>query len=276
MNATQIIIIVVALLVIKLIQVLMKMKYQKQTPLSAIFGRFAKLAMLFKGSGIKIDENAHLSEEELRKYSLGNLYAYQQQGTLNTFSTGVGASVREIILGEYFGIKDRDSAVECLQWLVQAPSQMTFQYAFAALQEGGGKASQDWIYANEELKEHTDFREECLSKLEKLEEHRADIINNGVAASEEEIGRLGVLAWDAGRLNFIGRLCFEQKYISESECMECINAAYEMTKDAYSGWRDYAHSYVLGRTLSMGSTNMIGLANDLLTNPKSPWNYIKW
>ena len=56
MNATQIIIIVVALLVIKLIQVLMKMKYQKQTPLSAIFGRFAKLAMLFKGSGIKIDE----------------------------------------------------------------------------------------------------------------------------------------------------------------------------------------------------------------------------
>ena len=48
MNATQIIIIVVALLVIKLIQVLMKMKYQKQTPLSAIFGRFAKLAMLFK------------------------------------------------------------------------------------------------------------------------------------------------------------------------------------------------------------------------------------
>ena len=49
-----------------------------------------------------------------------------------------------------------------------------------------------------------------------------------------------------------------------------------MTKDAYSGWRDYAHSYVLGRTLSMGSTNMIGLANDLLTNPKSPWNYIKW
>lgn len=153
MNATQIIIIVVALLVIKLIQVLMKMKYQKQTPLSAIFGRFAKLAMLFKGSGIKIDENAHLSEEELRKYSLGNLYAYQQQGTLNTFSTGVGASVREIILGEYFGIKDRDSAVECLQWLVQAPSQMTFQYAFAALQEGGGKASQDWIYANEELKE---------------------------------------------------------------------------------------------------------------------------
>lgn len=155
MNATQIIIIVVALLVIKLIQVLMKMKYQKQTPLSAIFGRFAKLAMLFKGSGIKIDENAHLSEEELRKYSLGNLYAYQQQGTLNTFSTGVGASVREIILGEYFGIKDRDSAVECLQWLVQAPSQMTFQYAFAALQEGGGKASQDWIYANEELKEHT-------------------------------------------------------------------------------------------------------------------------
>lgn len=57
--------------------------------------------------------------------------------------------------------------------------------------------------------------------------------------------------------------------------MECINAACEMTKDAYSGRHDYAHSYVLGRTLSMGFTNMIGPADDLPTNPKSPWNYIK-
>ena len=41
-------------------------------------------------------------------------------------------------------------------------------------------------------------------------------------------------------------------------------------------WKDYAYSYVLGRTLSMGTTNMIGLAEDLLTDTKSPWTYIKW
>ena len=150
-------------------------------------------------------------------------------------------------LGEYFGIKDRDSAVECLQWLVQAPSQMTFQYAFAALQEGGGKASQDWIYANEELKEHTDFREECLSKLEKLEEHRADIINDGVAASEEEIGRLGAGVGCGTADSFIGRSVLPSRRIHfRSECMECINAAYEMTKDAYSGWRDYGTAMCWG------------------------------
>lgn len=58
--------------------------------------------------------------------------------------------------------------------------------------------------------------------------------------------------------------------------MQCINSAYEMTKEVYTNWKDYAYSYVLGRTLSMGTTNMIGLAEDLLTDTKSPWTYIKW
>ena len=273
----QIIILVVIFLAIKLINKhILTMKYKQHVTLSSFFARITKLSNALKNKGIRIDENTHLSEEELRKYSLGNLYVYQQQGTLNTFQTGIDVSVREVILVEYFGIKDRNCAIECLQWLAQAPSQMTFHYAFTALQKGGGKVSQDWIYENEELKEHPDFREECLEKLDKLEEKCQDIINDKVAISEEEIGRLGVLAWDAGRLNFIGRLCFEQKYISESECMECINAAYEMTKNVYTSWHDYAHSYVLGRTLSMGTTNMIGLAEELLTDSKSPWSYIKW
>ena len=98
----------------------------------------------------------------------------------------------------------------------------------------------------------------------------------GIVVSKEEMGKLGVLAWDAGRLNFISRLCLEQEYIVKEECMQCINAAYEMTKEVYTNWKDYAYSYVLGRTLSMGTTNMIGLAEDLLTDTKSPWTYIKW
>lgn len=239
------------------------------------WGRLAKLKSLFK-NGLNVDENTHLPEVDLRKISLGNLYVYQQQGVLNTFETGVSPSVRKLILGEYFGITDRDSAIEILNWLSQAPSQTMFHYAYMAFIQGGGKISRDWLNENEELKEHTDFRNDCLEKLEKMEEQYTDIENTGIVTSKEEMGKLGVLAWDAGRLNFISRLCLEQGYITKDECMQCINTAYEITKDFYKNWKDYAYSYVLGRTLSMGTTNMIGLAEDLLTDPKSPWTYIKW
>ena len=114
---------------------------------------------------------------------------------------------------------------------------------------------------------------ECIRDFR---EKYPDIEQAGIVVSKEEMGKLGVLAWDAGRLNFISRLCLEQEYIVKEECMQCINAAYEMTKEVYTNWKDYAYSYVLGRTLSMGTTNMIGLAEDLLTDTKSPWTYIKW
>lgn len=243
--------------------------------LKSLLGRLAKVQSLFQDD-LRVDENAHLSEADLRKISLGNLYVYQQQGVLNTFETGVKPSVREVILGEYFGITDRDSAIETLSWLAKAPSQFTFSYVYEAFMKGDSAAGRAWLSEDEELKKHPDFLKECLEKLETMEDEWEDIKDDDIVASKEEMGKLGVLAWDAGRLNFISRLCLEQGYISEDECRQCVDGAYEMTKEAYANWKDYAHSYVLGRTLSMGTTNMIGLAEDLLENPKSPWTYIKW
>ena len=103
--------------------------------ITSLLGRLAKLQSFFQG-GLNVDENVHLSEADLRKISLGNLYVYQQQGVLNTFETGVTPSVRKVILGEYFGITDRDSAVEILNWLSRAPSQTMFHYAYTAFLQG--------------------------------------------------------------------------------------------------------------------------------------------
>lgn len=93
--------------------------------MTSLWGRLAKLQSFFQ-DGLNVDENSHLPEADLRKISLGNLYVYQQQGVLNTFETGVTPSVRKVILGEYFGITDRDSAIETLNWLSQAPCKQCF------------------------------------------------------------------------------------------------------------------------------------------------------
>ncbi len=141
--------------------------------MTSLLGRLAKLQRLFQ-NGLNVDKNAHLPEADLRKISLGNLYVYQQQGVLNTFETGVAPSVRKVILGEYFGITDRESAIETLNWLSQAPSQTMFHYAYAAFLQGGGSISRKWLNENEELKEHTDFRNDCLEKLATMEEQYSE------------------------------------------------------------------------------------------------------
>lgn len=227
------------------------------------------------GQGPRVDADAHYTEEELRKFSLGNLYVYQQQGTLNTtFATGVLNNVRETILYSYFSIKDHTSAVETLQWLASAPSQTAFHYVYEAFLQG--KEGKKWLRAHEELKDHSNFVDDCVEKLENLQNNFEYLVSEGIVASQEDMGRIGVLAWDAGRLNFIARLCHEQGFIDKDLCQQCVDVAYEMTKDAYTGWKDYVYSYVLGRTLSMGSANMSGLAKELLEKPESPWSYVKW
>jgi hypothetical protein len=74
-----------------------------------------------------------------------------------------------------------------------------FHYDYTAFLQGGGSKSREWLNENEELKEHDDFRNDCLEKLDTMEDQYPDIEQDGIASSKEEMGKLGVLAWDAGR-----------------------------------------------------------------------------
>lgn len=44
----------------------------------------------------------------------------------------------------------------------------------------------------------------------------------------------------------------------------------------HTSWRDFANSYMLGRCMCNGNTDMSSLANDLLTKEKSPWVRFVW
>jgi len=53
-----------------------------------------------------------------------------------------------------------------------------------------------------------------------------------------------------------------------------------LAHSSFTSWHDMAMSYVIGRAI-WGGTNahnlgMKGMADDLLSNPKSPWVQIKW
>lgn len=113
-------------------------------------------------------------------------------------------------------------------------------------------------------------------QMKKLKRQYKEIMNAGIADSEYELGLLGVIAWDAGQLNLISRACMEQGYINEDECMICLDAAYKMSHEAFSNWKDFAHSYALGFALYGDATCIAYMAEQLLNAKQSPWSYIKW
>jgi hypothetical protein len=80
-------------------------------------------------------------------------------------------------------------------------------------------------------------------------------------------------------LSFIARLCYDAKYITEQEAWEYIDAAYEQAQKTFQSWEELAKSYVIGRFIWKGKDaddDIQVIAEDLVSNAKSPWTQVAW
>ena len=102
------------------------------------------------------------------------------------------------------------------------------------------------------FQQHMDSQEDydkAVEQLHNLEDCYDELLECGTITCREDLLRYGVTGWDAGRLNFMARACYDMKYISEDEAWHYINHAYEMVHSRFSSWHDFAMSYVIGRAL---------------------------
>lgn len=235
-----------------------------------LFTNLKKLMASFKGP--QIDQSVRLPEDELRKVCIANLYVYQQAGTLNTFATGVDKGVLGEILSNWWGITSREDALGTIQYLATAPSSELCGYLFSAFQMDEAAARKYLV----ETVPSADMLNKIFSYLDNLRSVYDSLVRNKVIGGREDLARLGTLAWDAGRLNFIARASMDYGYISKDDCLEAVDYAYSMVCDAFDSWRDLGRSYVLGRSIWSGDTSMTGLLEELLEHPNSPWSYLSW
>ena len=199
--------------------------------------------------GPRFKSKSKLSVEQYKKLSIGSLYALQQGGYLNTLSLDIKDKL-PTILGEWWGINNAHDARETLDDLCRKGYDYYFPFVYEAFLLDDENAQDDIFQQNMESQE------------------------------DYEKVRYGVIGWDAGRINFVARACCDMKYISEMEAWNYIDKAYELAHSSFTSWHDMAISYVIGRAI-WGGTNahnlgMKGMADDLLSNPKSPWVQIKW
>ncbi len=232
--------------------------------------------------GVRTKEDASLSADSVRVIAVGALYAYQQGGYTDVMYPDIEESRLNTLLAEWWGIDSRDEAMETLNYLCNAPSQQILPFVYAAYKTSDkdelSKIIKDYANQFKNAEEACrDITERVITQSDNLKGQIKELVNEGIISSDDDIKELGVVAWDAGRLNLVARASLQKGYISYEECLECVNHAYAMAQSAgFNSWKDFANSYMLGRTLWNGDCNMSGLAQDLLVKPDSPWVRYVW
>lgn len=233
-----------------------------------------KMHRSFKG--VCLDSKSTLTEEQCKKIAVGAMYASQQGAYQNSLRTGIRDLLPQI-LGEWWGIENRDDAKNELEYLCQKGYRYYFPFVYEAFTLTDPE-EQDQVF-QQNMTSQEDY-DKIVMQLHNLQEIYAELIQCKVISQKEDLKRYGVVGWDAGRICFLARGCYDMGYLTEAEAWTYIEAAYEMARAEFSSWRDMAMSYVIGRSLWGGTkaynSVMKNTAEELLTAENSPWKRYAW
>ncbi|MEI7026874.1 DUF1266 domain-containing protein [Paenibacillus sp. y28] len=103
-----------------------------------------------------------------------------------------------------------------------------------------------------------------------------------VRAYMNRLPRAGIAAWDWGRYANMCKKGVFLSYITESEARELLMLIGPEVQKAYSGWLEFAISYLAGRQFwwnqltRESAEEHAGYVHKLVTDNKSLWNQLDW
>jgi len=212
---------------------------------------------------------------ESKKILTGAIYAEQQGAYLNTLTADIGDKLHTI-LSEWWDINDRDSAIDTLDYLRDKGYTYYFPTVYKAFSAASDEERENIIINEMTTQEDA---EKAYGQVHNLSESIDLLKKLKTIERTEDVEKYGVVGWDAGRLIFIARLCYDAKYIDEQEAWDYIDTAYVQAQKTFKSWDELAKSYVIGRFIWQGKEADDGLqtfADSLVNKPKSPWKQVKW
>lgn len=212
---------------------------------------------------------------ESKKILTGAIYSEQQGAYLNTLTADIGNKLYTI-LGEWWSINDRDSAIDTLDYLRDKGYVYYFPTVYKAFSATSDQERKEIII--DEMTTQEDA-EKAYTQAHNLLESIDTLKKLKLIEKTEDVEKYGVVGWDAGRLIFIARLCYDAKYIDKEEAWAYIDVAYAQAQRAFKSWDELAKSYVIGRFIWQGKAaddGMSHFADDLVNKPNSPWKQVKW
>ena len=239
-----------------------------------VLKNWSKIRILFRGiaSGARMEKNTDLTEDQQRKLLLSGVFSAQKATLFNVVKTGMDSNERDKMFTQGWGITDKTSAIDTLDYLRLSGTRRYFPQVVESLKLKNKQEIQQYI--NDTFENEEDMRN-CWEQVQYAFESMEPLMKEQIIKDENDFVRIGPDAWDAGRLVFMARLCREHNYITDEQLWQYIDAADEIAHRTLTNWEDFGKSYIIGRCLWCGTANyfevMPGHAKKMYTNPKSPW-----
>lgn len=174
----------------------------------------------------------NLTPEQFSAINIGAINAEQTGYFCDSLSTGEKMSEIKENLSNYYGIVDRASALETLEWLYTSGHRVYFDVI-----KGVVSGRETEINAVELDEEDIDRLKEYFSNLQ---ESMDVLIEEAFISSKADLFDCSIAAWDMGRLVLVTRCCFDVGYISDDEAWSYINKARQTSKEHYRSWKEFA------------------------------------
>ena len=239
-----------------------------------VLKNWSKIRILFRGiaSGARMEKNTDLTEDQQRKLLLSGIFSAQKATLFNVVKTGMDSNERDKMFTQGWGITDKTSAIDTLDYLRLSGTRRYFPQVVESLKLKNKQEIQQYI--NDTFENEEDMRN-CWEQVQYAFESMEPLMKEQIIKDENDFVRIGPDAWDAGRLVFMARLCREHNYITDEQLWQYIDAADEIAHRTLTNWEDFGKSYIIGRCLWCGTANyfevMAGHAKKMYTNTKSPW-----
>jgi hypothetical protein len=223
------------------------------------------------GKGYKENPDATLSPQQQKAINVGAINGEQTGSYINSLTTGQNKEDLKAGLAEWWGITDRESAMNTISWLLNDGHRSYYEKLRPLLKEvpAGQKAKR--IAMLSQLFEDTGKAGDFLQHLEETEEQ---LKKEGFVASETD-WELGVIGWDTGRAVNVIRMSYDAGYISEAAAWDAIAYAAKLTYEQLDSWKDLGKSYAIGRAMWSGKgmtlDGIFSIIKGLGKDAESPW-----
>jgi hypothetical protein len=233
-----------------------------------------------------------------RALRAGLINSEQVMAYCDSYTTGLSGSDLAEGLSSYWSINSPQEAAETLEWLGRYGHRFYYDIVFQVHSDGAtGDGRQEVLealvasgrYGSPETvrkqiatpgpSEEKDLVFSALDEaMEMLGNFRSifrlleDEVNGSYSPKDYSTG---ILAWDLGRLVTVARMSLDLKYIGQDEFNRILSHVDGELRSHFSSWPQFAKSYIIGRASWAGQNmtlgGIIGIAEDLMTDAKSPW-----
>ena len=169
-------------------------------------------------------------------------------------------------MADSWGVVDTPSAISTLDWLLQEGHRAHWAATLECLR-------------NAQVAHNLEDDTRASAFAFHLREATPRLIELGLAEDQQDIERLGIDAWDHGRIIHVARESYYLGYLTEEQAWPYILRAFSQAQQRYRTWVDYARSYLMGRYAWGGldteknmGTGMHKAVTSMLRYRYSTWN----